>query len=136
MRNLALALVAAAALAAPGLSQAAVYKVGHCQVTVPDGWVTSKTRIARPDKKVWASLLEAPTANEIVSVEKSMGVAVVSDGPGLTLMAQTASYGGLTNKQYHAITKTTPACDADVAFPAGPDDALGKQIALSVKVVK
>ena len=126
----------AAVLAAPGLSRAAVYKVGHCQVTVPDGWVTSRSRIARPDKKVWASLMEAPTAAEIVTVYRNLKAPVVSDGPGLTLMAETASYGGLTNKQYHAITKTSPACDADVTFPNGPDDALGRQIALSVETVR
>jgi hypothetical protein len=120
----------------PGLAQAGAYVDGHCQVAVPQDWVKSKTRIASPDKKRWASLLEAPTAAEIVKMETGMGAKAVSDSGGVVLLTQTASYGGKTNRMYHAISKTSPACLADVAFPDGVDDAANRQIALSVRLAK
>ena len=136
MRHLPICLTLAAALAAPALSHAAPYQDGHCQVTVPDGWVKSKTRIASPDKKVWASLLEAPTAAEILTVETGLKAVKVSENAQQVLMVSTASFGGLTNKQYHAITKTAPSCVADVTAPAGADEALAKTIAQSVVMKK
>jgi hypothetical protein len=51
-------------------------------------------------------------------------------------MVSTPSFGGLTNKQYHVITKTAPSCVADVTAPAGPDEALAKTIAQSVVMKK
>lgn len=136
MRYLLVCLTLAAALAAPALSHAAPYQDGHCQVTVPDGWIKSKTRIASVDKKVWASLLEAPTAAEIIAVETGLNAVKLSENGQQILMVSTASYGGLTNKQYHAITKTSPSCVADVTAPAGPDEALAKSIAQSVVMKK
>jgi hypothetical protein len=121
---------------APGLSQAAVYAHDHCQVVVPDGWVASKTRIASADKLRWASLMSAPTAAEIIQMEKGLGAKPVSDSGGITLMSSTASYGGLTNVQFHAISHTSPACIADVTVRAGADEALATQIALTVKPAK
>lgn len=126
----------AAAIGLPGLAHAGVYKDGHCQVTVPDGWVASKTRIASPDKSRWASLLDAPTSAEIVKLETSMGAKPVSETGAIVLMTQTASYGGKTNRMYHAISKSSPACLADIAFPDGVDDAGARAIAMTVKVAK
>jgi hypothetical protein len=127
---------AVAALCLPGLAHAGVYKNGHCQVTVPDGWVASRTRMASPDKSRWASLIEAPTSADVVKMETSLGAKPVTDQGGVVLMTQTASFGGKTNRMYHAITKTAPSCLADVTFPDGVDDAANRQIALSVKTSK
>ena len=128
-------LLSLAVLAAPAAGQAAVYQSGHCKITVPDGWVTSRSRIARPDKKVWAALMEAPTSAEIVAVESGLQATRVSEDGHMVLMVSSASFGGLTNKQYHAITKTAPSCVADVTAPAGPEEALARQIAGTVAVV-
>jgi hypothetical protein len=111
----------------PGLAHAGVYKDGHCQVTVPDGWVASKTRIASPDKSRSASLLEAPTSAEIVKLEASLGAKPVSENGAVVLMTQTASYGGKTNRMYHAISKSSPSCLADAGARA---------VAMTVKVAK
>jgi len=127
-----LPLLAAAIVAAPAVSQAAVYKADGCQVTVPDGWVTSKTRIATPDKKLWVELMSAPTAGEIISVETNLKATKLAEDGRMALMVSSASYGGLTNKQFHAITKTSPACLADVTVPAGAAEATGRQIAVTV----
>ena len=129
-------LIVGAVLAAPGVSLAGVYKADGCQVVTPDGWVASKSRIAAPDKKLWASLMQAGTAAEAIQVERNLGAVKVSETPGVMLMVSTASYGGLTNKQYHAISKTTPSCVADVTAPAGPQEATAKQIAGTVRLAK
>jgi hypothetical protein len=131
-----LSVLVLAAACLPALAQAAPYAKGHCQVSVPDGWVASKTRIASPDKSRWASLIEAPTTAEVIQLETSMGASKVSETGGAVLLTQTASFGGKTNRMYHAVTKTSPACLADVTFPDGVDDAAARQIALSVKTVK
>jgi hypothetical protein len=128
-------IVAALAALAPAAAQAAVYQSGHCKITVPDGWVTSRSRIARPDKKVWASLMDAPTSAEIVAVEAGLQATRVSEDGRIILMVSSASFAGLTNKQYHAITKTAPSCVADVTAPAGPEEALARQIAGTVTMV-
>lgn len=120
----------------PGLILAAPYAKGHCQVIVPDGWVASKTRIASPDKSRWASLIEAPTSAEVVKMEVSMGAKPVSETGSLVLLTQTASFGGKTNRMYHAVTKSSPSCLADVTFPDGMDDAAARTVAMSVKAVK
>ena len=99
---------------------------------MPDGWVTSKTRIATPDKKLWVELMSAPTAGEIISVETNLKATKLAEDGRMVLMVSSASYGGLTNKQFHAITKTSPACLADVTVPAGAAEATGRQIAVTV----
>jgi hypothetical protein len=129
-------LAAVAVIATAGVSHAAPFRKEHCQVEVPADWTQSKTRAARADKKVWVGLLEAPTAAEAVSVEASLKAEKVSEDAGKIVMVSTASAGGQTNKQYHVITKTTPSCVADATAPAGPDEALAKQVGLSVKVAK
>ena len=138
MRLLAWGLVAAATIAAaPAVGLAGPYQVDHCQVTTPNDWVVSKSRSARADKKVWAGLMEAPTAAEIIGVETNLKAVKVSEDARVLLMVSAASFGGLTNKQFHAITKTTPSCVADVTAPAGgPDEALAKQVAMSVVMKK
>ena len=133
--SLLLAGLAAAALL-PLSAQAAVYKANGCQVTVPDGWVTSRTRVASPDKKLWASLLQAGSAAEVVQIDTSLQATKVSEDERIILMVSTAAFGGLTNRQYHAITKTAPSCAADVTSPAGPEEATARQIALTVGVAK
>ena len=130
MRTVSLALIAALAL--PAVAQAAPYVVGNCKLNVPADWVASKTRIARADKKVWASLLEAPTVAEIVTLETSLKATKVSEDAGHVLMLSTVSGSGQTNKQFHAVSKSSPACLADVTSVNGADDAGAKQIALTV----
>lgn len=125
--------VVLAAACLPGLAHAGVYKDGKCQVNVPDGWITSKTRSASPDKSRWVSLLDAPTAAEIVKMETALGAKPVSDSGGVILMTQTASFAGKTNRMYHAISKTSPSCIADLAFPDGVDDAGARAMAMTVK---
>ncbi|WP_372785944.1 hypothetical protein [Phenylobacterium sp.] len=125
-----------ALLATAGVSHAAPYRDGHCQIDAPADWVKSKTRIARADKKMWASLLEAPTAAEIVNMEVGLKAVKVSEDARQVVLVSTASYGGLTNKLYHVVSKTSPACVADVAAPAGPDEALAKKIGQTVTAVK
>ncbi len=120
----------------PGVSRAEVYKADGCQVTVPSGWVTSRTRIATPDKKLWASLMQAPTAAEAIQVEQGLKAVKVSEDGHMVLLVSTASFAGLTNKQYHAITKTSPSCVADVTSPAGPQEATAKQIAVTVGLAR
>ena len=129
------ALIAAAA-ALPALAHAATYKKEGCQVSVPDGWVESRSRVARPDKKIWASLMQGGSAAEIVQVEAGLQATKVSEDGHIILMVSTASFGGLTNRQYHAITKTTPSCVADVTSPAGPDEATARQIAATVGLAR
>ncbi len=130
------AAVLVAVTAAASTSQAAPYVKEGCKIDVPADWVASKTRIARPDKKVWASLLQAPTTAEAVNLELSLkAVKVSEDGKQVTLVS-TASYGGLTNKQYHVVTKSAPACLADVTAPAGPDEALAKSVAHTVTLAR
>jgi hypothetical protein len=131
-----IAFILAAAAGLPGLAHAGVYSKGHCQLTVPDGWVASKTRISSPDKSRWANLIEAPSSDQAVKLEASMGAKPVSDAGGMVLMTRTASFGGKTNRMYHAISKGSPSCLADVTFPDGVDDAGAKRLALTVKVVK
>ena len=134
MRTLFFGVTAVFAVAgAPVMAHAAVYAKEGCQVTVPDGWVTSKTRIASPDKKQWASLLSAPTAADITKLEVSLGAKAAAGKPGVDLLVSTASFGGQTNVQFHAVTHTTPACLADVTAPAGAGEAAAKQIALTVR---
>ncbi len=130
------AAVLVAFTAAAGAAHATPYVRDGCKIEVPADWVASKSRIARPDKKVWASLIQAPTAAEAVNLEIAMkAVKVSEDGRQVTLVS-TASYGGQTNKQYHVVTKTSPACLADVAAPAGPDEALARSVAATVKPAK
>ena len=126
----------AAILLAPATAFAGQYQEGHCSVTTPNDWVTSKTRSARPDKKVWAGLIEAPTTAEIVALETSMKATKVSEDGRIILMVSSASFGGQTNRQYHAITKTAPSCLADVTAPAGPEEALARQVAMTVTMKK
>jgi hypothetical protein len=114
------------------MAQAAPYVVGNCKLNVPADWVASKTRIARADKKVWASLLEAPTVAEIVTLETGLKATKVSEDAGHVLMLSTVSGSGQTNKQFHAVSKSSPACLADVTSVNGADDAGAKQIALTV----
>ena len=132
-RCAAVALTLVAALAAPTAAGAAAYARTGCQVEAPDGWVASKTRIASADKRMWASLLSAGTSAEIVSIETGLKATKVSEDGRIILMMSSASYGGQTNTQFHAITKTTPSCVADVTAPAGPQEAAAKAIAMSVK---
>ena len=113
--------VIAAVATIPVAGHAAVYKSDGCQVTVPDTWVASRTRIASPDKKQWAALMQGGSAAEIVQVETSLKATMVSQDARLILMVSSASYAGLTNRQYHAITRTTPSCVADVTVPAGAE---------------
>lgn len=129
-------LVLAAALGASGAGQAAPYVKDHCKLDVPADWVASKTRIARADKKLWASLLEAPSAAEAVNLELSMKAVKVSEDGKQVVLVSTASAGGMTNKQFHVITKTTPSCLADVTAPAGPDEATAKKIGQTVSLAK
>jgi hypothetical protein len=120
----------------PSLAFAASYQSDGCQLTVPSDWTPSKSRTARADKKMWASLMQAPTATEIVNVEKGLGAVLVSDTPGMTLMVSSASAAGMTNKQFHAITKTAPSCVADVTVPAGAEEAAAQAIAKTVSLKK
>ena len=130
------AMALAAAMAVASTGHAAPYRNDGCQVDVPADWVSSKTRIARPDKKVWASLMQAPTTAEAVNLELSLKAVKVGEDSRQVTLVSTASYGGLTNKQYHVITKSSPACMADVTAPAGPDEALAKSVGLTVKPAK
>jgi hypothetical protein len=133
MRNVSVGLIAAvAALATPALGQAEPYVVGNCKLNAPVDWVASKSRIARADKKVWASLLEAPTVAEIVNLELGLKAVKVSEDGGHVLLLSTVSGSGQTNKQFHAVSKSSPACLADVTSVNGADDAAAKQIALTV----
>jgi hypothetical protein len=120
------------AVAAPAFAQAAPYVVGNCKLNAPADWVASKSRIARADKKVWASLLEAPTVAEIVNLELGLKAVKVSEDGGHVLLLSTVSASGQTNKQFHAVSKSSPACLADVTSVNGADDAAAKQIALTV----
>lgn len=132
-----LVFASAALVLGASASQAAPYVDGACQLNAPADWVASKTRIARADKKVWASLLQAPTAAEIVALEASFKAVKLSEDGKQIVMVSTASAGGLTNKQFHVITKTSPSCLADVTAPAGgADEALAKSVALTVAVHK
>ncbi|MDB5432272.1 MAG: hypothetical protein JWP35_3388 [Caulobacter sp.] len=136
MRIVSLGLAAAvAALSLSSPSQAMAYKDGKCAVTVPDGWVISKSRAARPDKKIWVSMMDAPTSAEIVNVELGLKAVKVSEDGRFIVLVSTASYGGLTNKQYHVVSKTSPSCVADVTAPAGADEALARQIGMTLSVV-
>jgi hypothetical protein len=128
--------IAAFGVGAPGLAVAGPYQADGCQLVVPADWTASKSRTARADKKMWASLMQAPTAADIIKVEKSLGAVVVSETPGLTLMVSSASAGGMTNKQFHAITKTSPSCVADVTVPAGAEEAAAQAIAKTVSLKK
>ena len=120
------------AASAAGMAHAAPYVAEGCQLNAPADWTASKTRIARADKKMWASLLQASTAAEAITLEKGLGATLVSDGPGLTVLVTSVSYGGLTNKQFHAISKTTPSCVADVTAPAGAEEGAALAIAKTV----
>ena len=133
MRTVSWGLIAAVAvLTVPALGQAAPYVVGNCKLNVPADWVASKSRIARADKKVWASLLEAPTVAEIVNLELGLKATKLSEDGGHVLLLSTASGSGQTNKQFHAVSKSSPACLADVTSVNGADDGGAKQIALTV----
>lgn len=137
LRAVSLGLAAAvAAVFAPVASQAAPYVVGHCQLTVPADWVASKTRIARPDKKLWASLLEAPTSAEIINLELGLKATKVSEDARQVVLLSTASGSGMTNKQYHVVTKTSPSCLADSVSMNGFDDNAAKQIGQTVVMKK
>ena len=130
------AAVLAAVTAVASTGQAAPYSKEGCKIDVPADWVASKTRIARPDKKVWASLLQAPTTAEAVNLELSLKAVKVSEDAKQVTLLSTASSGGLTNKQYHVVTKSSPACLADVTAPAGPDEALAKAVAHTVALAR
>lgn len=136
VRVLTFGLVAAMTLAVANVGHAAPYRDGHCQIDVPADWVASKTRTARPDKKLWAGLIEGPSAAEIVTMELSLKAVKLSEDGKQIMLVSTASGSGMTNKQYHVITKTTPSCVADVTSPAGPEEALAKKIAQTVTVVR
>ena len=130
------AAVLVAITAAASTSHAAPYLKEGCQIEVPADWVASKSRVARPDKKVWADVLQAPSTAEAVNLELSLkAVKLAEDAQQVTLVS-TASLGGLTNKQYHVVTKTSPACLADVTAPAGPEENLAKSVAHTVKLAK
>ncbi len=126
----------AALLFMPGMAMAAPYIQDGCAITVPDGWVASKSRVATPDKKLWAELMQAPTTAEIVQIETRLGAKPVSEDSALIVLMSSASYGGLTNKQFHAITKTSPSCLADVTVPAGAQEEAARKIAMTVAPAK
>ncbi len=130
------AAVLAAAMAAASTGHAATYRSDGCQLEVPADWVASKTRIASPDKKVWASLLQASNTAEAVNLELSLKAARLGEDARTVTLVSTASFGGLTNKQYHVVTKSTPACLADVTAPAGPLEALAKSVGATVKLAR
>jgi hypothetical protein len=135
--TLKLAAVAIVALVTvPGVALAGTYKSDGCQLTVPDDWVASKTQTATRDKKFSASLMHVSTAAEAVRLELGFGAVKVSEDGRLVILLSTASYGGLTNKQYHAVTKTIPSCLADVTAPAGPGESIAKSIAATVGLAK
>lgn len=131
--QLLLALLCVAAFVWPAASHAEAYAKDGCQVTVPSGWIVSRSRVASPDKKTWAALMSAGSAAEIVQVETSLKAVKVSEDARIILMASSASFSGLTNRQFHAITKTTPSCLADVTAPAGPTEANARAIAMTVR---
>ena len=128
--------LAAAVTAVAGVGHAAVYKQEGCQIEVPADWVASKQRVSRPDKKVWAELLKASSTAEVVTLETSLKAVKVGEDGGHVVLMSTASYGGLTNRMYHTVTKGSPACLADVTSPAGPDEALAKSIGHTVAIAK
>jgi len=128
-----LAPICLAAFGLPTAGHAETYAREGCQVTVPSGWIVSRSRIASPDKKTWAALSSAGSAAEIVQVETSLKAVKVSENAQIILMASSASFGGLTNRQFHAITKTTPSCLADVTAPAGATEANARAIAMTIR---
>lgn len=128
--------ILALAAASPALAIAGPYEKDGCQLSVPADWTASKTRIARADKKMWASLMQAPTSAEAINVEKSLGATQVTETPALVLMVSSASAAGMTNKQFHAITKSKPSCIADVTVPAGAEEAAAQAIAKTVALKK
>lgn len=130
------ALALAAGLIPAAAHAGGVYVEDGCKVDTPANWVVSKSRTSTPDKKLWATLMSAPNAAQIVQIESSLKATKVSEDARLIVMASTASAFGMTNRMYHAITKTTPSCLASVAAPAGPQEAQAKAIAMTVRAAK
>ena len=128
------AVVLAAATAAASAGHAATFRQDGCQIEVPANWVMTKSRASRPDKKVWAELLKASSTAEVVTLELNLKAVKGGEDGQHVILVSTASYGGLTNRMYHVVTKGSPACLADVTSPAGPDEALAKSIGQTVTV--
>jgi hypothetical protein len=126
--------IAAAVLAIPAAAEAGAYVQDGCQVSVPDNWTRTAQRAASPDKSVWASVMQASTAAEAIQVEQGLQATKVSEDGRLVMMVSSASFAGKTNKQFHAITKSTPSCIADVTVPAGAGEAQAQAIAATVQL--
>ena len=135
-RRLAMGLLVAAALSPAAAQAGGVYAGDGCKLDTPADWVVSKSRTSTPDKKLWATLMSAPSAAQIVQIESGLKATKVSEDARLIVMVSSASAFGMTNRQYHAITKTTPSCLADVTSPAGPQEATAKAIAMTVRPAK
>ena len=86
-----------------------------------------------PTAGFYARVLSVPTSTEVRAQIVAQGGTIVYDTPTRLLATQQVSAGGVTNKLYWAVTKTTPACWATVTFPAGPLDAQARAIAESVR---
>ncbi len=125
--------VAAAAILATvaGAAQAAVFKDDGCQVTVPDSWKITKQRAVGPGQNNWAETMKGDSVAQIVAIEKNLGATKVSEDAHVIIMVSSASAAGMTNKQFHGISKTTPSCVADVTTPAGAGEAAAKAMAMT-----
>jgi hypothetical protein len=127
-------IAAACILALPAAASAAVFAKEGCQVTVPDNWTLTAHRAISPDKTTWASVMQGPSAAQIVQIEQGLQATTVSEDGRIIMMVSSASYAGKTNKQFHAITKTAPSCVADVTVPAGAGEAQAQAIAATVQL--
>lgn len=119
----------------PAAAAAATYRdpTGACQITIPDGWTSRAGRTVSPTPGFYARVRVARDVAEVRTQILAQGWTVLSDTPTRLLGTAQVSAGGVTNKLYWAVSKTTPACWATVTFPAGPLDAQARTIAESVR---
>ena len=119
----------------PAAAAAATYRdsTGVCQITTPDGWTSRPGRTVSPTAGFYARVRPMPPGSDVRATIVAQGGTIVYDTPTRLLATQQASAGGVTNKLYWAVSKTTPACWATVTFPAGPLDAQARAIAESVR---
>jgi hypothetical protein len=107
---------------------------GGCQLQIPSGWAPVIRRAMGPpgQKAFYVKTLQAPTADLLTQQVTGMGGKVVYDKPNLRLIEVTLSNAGKTNKQFWAITKSTPACGGIATTPAGPQEAQARSIAETI----
>jgi hypothetical protein len=109
-------------------ASAKTFRVGRCQVDVPEAWHGTSSA----DYRTTLVVSEAPTASAAVALIKGLGATALPDDGATALLTQSKAVGGGLIVKFYSVTKTTPACTADVTVNGG-DAHEGQAVAVSLR---